>query len=51
MSHLLIERERVEAVILAGTDLALLFNEQNTDFPHIDCARLQLDAIVRRALQ
>jgi len=50
LAHLLMEREGIEAVILAGTDLALLFNEGNTDFPHVDCARLQLDAIVRRAL-
>jgi aspartate racemase len=51
LAHLLMERDGVEAVILAGTDLALLFNENNTDFPHIDCARVQLDAIVRRALE
>ncbi len=51
LAHLLRERDNVEAVIFAGTDLALLFNENNTDFPHIDCARLQLDAILRRALQ
>jgi aspartate racemase len=50
LAHLLMEREGVEAVILAGTDLAVLFNERNTDFPHIDCARLHLDAIVRTAL-
>jgi aspartate racemase len=46
----LMERESVEAVILAGTELALVFNENNTDFPHLDCARLHLNAIVRRAL-
>jgi aspartate racemase len=45
------ERDGVEAIILAGTDLAVLFNESNTDFPHIDCARVQLDAIMRRALE
>jgi aspartate racemase len=50
LAHLLIERDGVEAVILAGTDLALVFNDGNTDFPHIDCARLHLDAITRRAL-
>jgi aspartate racemase len=50
LAHQLIERDGAEAVILAGTDLAVLFNERNTDFPHIDCARLHLDAIVGRAL-
>jgi aspartate racemase len=50
LAHELIERDDVEAVILAGTDLAVLFNEGNTDFPHIDCTRLHMSAIVRRAL-
>jgi aspartate racemase len=50
LAHTLISRDRVEAIILAGTDLALVFNESNTDFPHIDAARLHLDAIVKRAL-
>ena len=36
LAHSLMERESVEAIILAGTDLALLFNESNTDFPHVD---------------
>jgi aspartate racemase len=50
LAHKLIERDRVEAIVLAGTDLALVFNQSNTDFPHMDAARLHLDAIVRRAL-
>jgi aspartate racemase len=50
LAHELIKREGVDAVILAGTDLALVFSESNTGFPHIDCARLHLDAIVQRAL-
>jgi aspartate racemase len=51
LAHTLIEREGLDAVILAGTELALVFNEHTTDFPHIDCARLHLDAIVKRALE
>jgi aspartate racemase len=50
LAHTLMERDRVEAVILAGTDLALLFNESNTDFPHVDAARVHIDAIANRAL-
>ena len=50
LAHTLIERDRVEAVILAGTDLALIFDESNTNFPHIDSARLHLSAIMRHAL-
>jgi aspartate racemase len=50
LAHELMAREGIEAVILAGTELALVFDESNTDFPHLDCARLHLNAIVRRAL-
>jgi aspartate racemase len=50
LAHTLIERDRVEAVILAGTELALVFDEKNTDFPNVNGAQLHLHAIVRRAL-
>ena len=38
LAKTLVRRDGVDAIILAGTDLTLLFNETNTDFPHIDCA-------------
>ncbi len=38
----------VDAILLAGTDLSLIFDEANTDFPHLDCAKIQIQAIVRR---
>jgi aspartate racemase len=50
LAHNLIEREHVDAIILAGTDLALVFDESSTDFPNIDAARLHLEAIAQRAL-
>jgi len=37
----------VDAVVLAGTDLALIFDETNTGFTHVDCARIHIQAIVR----
>lgn len=40
-----LRRDGVDAIVLAGTDLALLFNEDNADFPCIDCAALHLRAI------
>jgi aspartate racemase len=40
----LIERDGVDAIVLAGTELALVFDTNNTDFPVIDCA-----AEIRRA--
>jgi aspartate racemase len=48
IAHTLVQRDRLDAVILAGTDLTLLFNEANTDFPHIDVARVHLDEIMRQ---
>ena len=42
IAKLLCIRDLAEAVILAGTDLALLINESNTEFPAIDCAALTL---------
>lgn len=50
LAHKLMERDGVQTVILAGTELPLLFDESNTDFPHINAAQLHLDAIVRRAI-
>jgi aspartate racemase len=47
IAHTLCERDQVEAIVFAGTELSLVFNEGNTDFPHIDCASLHLDAIMR----
>jgi aspartate racemase len=37
----------VDAIVLAGTDLALIFDETNTDFPHIDGAKVHIQAILR----
>ena len=48
IAHTLIQRDRLDAIILAGTDLSLLFNEANTDFPHIDAARVHIDEIMRQ---
>jgi aspartate racemase len=39
-------RDGVEAILLAGTDLALMFDETTAGFPAIDVARLHIDAIV-----
>lgn len=43
----LCRRESLDAILLAGTDLSLVFNESNTDFPHLDCAQVHLAAIER----
>jgi aspartate racemase len=41
-------RDQVEAVLLAGTDLAVMFDETNAGFSAIDVARLHIDTIVKR---
>ena len=51
--HCMIEMQiddewNVEAVLLAGTDLAVIFDEETAGFPCIDCARVHIDAIVER---
>lgn len=44
----LARRDGVEAILLAGTDLAVIFDEATAGFPAIDVARLHIDAIVER---
>jgi aspartate racemase len=48
LAHRLIDRDQLDGIILAGTDLSLIFNEANAGFAHIDCARVHIDAIMRR---
>jgi aspartate racemase len=50
LAHTLQTREGVDAILLAGTDLSLIFNESNTDFPNVDCAAVHLKAIVKELL-
>jgi len=42
-------RDGVEAILLAGTDFALMFDPSNTPFPHVDCARVHIDAVLQAA--
>jgi len=46
----LIEEQQADAIMLGGTDLALVFDEHSSPFPLIDCAAIHSDAIARRAL-
>jgi aspartate racemase len=48
LAHTLIEREHLDAILLAGTDLSFVFAPESTDFPHIDGARTHIDVIMRR---
>jgi aspartate racemase len=48
LAHTLVKRERLDGIVLAGTDLAFVFNPDNTDFPHLDGARIHVEAIMRQ---
>jgi aspartate racemase len=37
----------VDAVVLAGTDLSMIFDETNTGFPSVDGAKVHIQAIMR----
>ena len=39
-------RDGVECILLAGTDLAVMFDETTAGFPALDCAQVHIDAIV-----
>ena len=45
----LIQQAGVDAIMLGGTDLALVFDENETDFPVVDCAAIHVEAIVKAA--
>lgn len=46
LAHRVIERDDLDAVVLAGTDLAFVFDESNADFPQLDGARVHIQAIM-----
>lgn len=46
VARALCRRDGVEAIVLAGTDLNLIFNEANAEFPAVDCAAAHVAAIV-----
>jgi aspartate racemase len=50
LAHTLIKRDGAEAVLLAGTDLSMVMNEENAGFPTVDCAGVHIAEITRRLL-
>lgn len=48
VAQTLIRNEKVEAILLAGTELALVFSEETAGFPVLDCGRAHRDAIIAR---
>ena len=50
LAHTLIRRDGAEAVLLAGTDLSMVMNENNAGFPTLYCAGVHIAAITKRLL-
>ena len=48
-SEWMIREANVDAILLGGTDLALVYREDQTQFPVVDCAAIHIDAVVRHA--
>lgn len=49
LAHDLIRRESLDAIVFGGTDLSVVFNSSNTDFPTINAAALHIAAIMEAA--
>lgn len=47
LADTLLRRDGVETIVFAGTDLTVLFNGANTEFPYVDCAALHINAILK----
>jgi len=50
LARTLIRRDGAEAVLLAGTDLSMVMNEDNAGFPTLDCAGVHIAEITKRLL-
>jgi aspartate racemase len=50
LAHTFVERDGAEAILLAGTDLSMVFDATNVDFPAIDCAGVHIRAITKLLL-
>ena len=48
LAKTLIARDRVDAIVLAGTDLTLPFDESTAEFPCVDCAGLHIREILKQ---
>ena len=51
LAETLRRRDGVDAIILAGTDFAVMFEPETTPFPHVDCTRVHMDAIMAASVR
>jgi aspartate racemase len=45
------QKQKIDGVILAGTELPLLLRGVDYDLPLLDTARIHIDAVVRKAIE
>ena len=50
IAHRLLEREGVDAIVLAGTDFVALYDDEPPDFRAVDASRVHVDAIIKEML-
>ena len=51
LAYAFCRREHLDGILLAGSDFSVIFNEQNTAFPHVDCALVHLRSIMNALLR
>ena len=50
LARMLISRDGADAVLIGGTDLSIVLNEQNAGFRAMDCAAVHIRAITKKLL-
>jgi aspartate racemase len=50
IANAVLRRDAVDAIVLAGTELSLVFDSPELTFPAVDCTRLHVQAIAARML-
>jgi aspartate racemase len=50
LAQTLMRRDGAEAILLAGTDLSMVFNAGNAGFPLVDCAGVHIEEIMRQLI-
>ena len=51
VARTLVQREGVESILLAGTDLTLIFDENTAEFPCVDCAAAHIQETLQRIVR
>ena len=50
IAHRVLAREQLDAVVLAGTDFAVMFDDHRPEFPYLDATDIHVGALAKRFL-